>query len=292
MRIQENLFLFPNKKAGSVLVMALFLIFVLAVFGIGLARLSWSNYRFSRFRGDRFLSREAMNTVVLLSKLNRMNDETPAYDTSSELPTLAEYKFGELNLIYSIIDEESKININTAPSSVLKELPEMDRKKASAIVNSDYRPFYLKKEILALDEIDEQDYAEIKDSVTVYGDGHVNINTCSKTVLEALGLNDNLIKRIMDFRLGDDGKPCTADDGFCESRSSIITDLTEGTYLSLGEEQKLISLISKNLLGVKSNNYAIEATVYIDQRPVSKYCVVIGKKDTERKYNVKEWTQY
>jgi len=290
--MQKSTFLFPNKQAGSVLVIALFLICIIAVFGIGLARISWANYRFSRLRSNKFLAREAMKAVVLSLKLDRMNDATPTYDTSSELPKETEYKFGGLILTYSVIDEESKININTVTSSELKELPGMDKKKASAIIDSDYRPFYLKNALLALDEIDEESYAEIKDSVTIYGNGMVNINTCSESVLTALGLKDDLINRIMDFRLGADGKTGTSDDGFCDSQSSIITDLTEGTYLSLSEEQAIVSLVSKNLLGVKSDNYAIEADVYVDQRPVSKYFVVIGKEGIKNKYNVRESMQY
>ena len=290
--MQKSTFLSLNRRAGSVLVIALFLICVIAVFGVGLARISWANYRFSRLRSDKFLAREAMEAVVLSSKVDRMNDETPTYDTSSELPKEAEYKFAELSLIYSVVDEESKININTVTSSELKELPGMNKKKASAIIDSDYRPFYLKKAIVALDEIDEEVYAEIEDSVTVYGTGRVNINTCSETVLAALGLKEDLINRIIAFRLGADGKLYTSDDGFCESESSIITDIKEKTYLSLSEEQKLVSLISKNLLGVKSNNYAIEAAIYIDQRLISRYFVVIGKEGIKNKYNVREWVQY
>lgn len=279
------------KKKGLVLIVTLWLITIMSIFGIGLARISWSGYRFAKFRTDGFLSLSAINSLVAMSKLNRLDDLTSGYDTMSELPEEAEYESNNLKIIYSLIDEERKININRASSLILKKLPDMDMDKAVAIVNSKFKPFRIKEELLLIDEIDEEDYVKIKDLITVHGQGGVNINTSSQDILEALGMEQSLLTRIMNFRKGEDGELYTEDDGWFESRGTIIDSLREKFYLSLTEEQTLVSLISKNILGVQSDNYQIKACVYANDKLVDRYSIVFGKEEGLNRYSIKEWTQ-
>lgn len=278
-------------KRGSLLVIVLWLITALGVFGIALARLTWSGYHFAGWKANNFLVQNAVESVLLLCKFERMNDLTMQYDSLLELAHEEEYISGNIKVVYSLIDEEQKININKMSSTVLENLPSFDEDKAVAIVNSEIRPFSPKEEILLVEEIKEEDFEEIKDLVTIYGNGQVNINTCDEKTLEYLSLDNNLIDRIIDFRKGEDEELYTSDDGFFESTSVILDRLKEQSTLTLKEEQTLVSFISKQLIGVKSDNYEIKADIYNASKLIAKYSVIFGRDDKagKSKYFVKEW---
>jgi len=282
-----------SKNSGMVLVITLWLITILAIFGIGLARLAWSGAYFTRWKTNKTLSLYAMNTVMMMTKYRMAKDKTPEYDTLSEFPQKAAYQLGDLRVVYSVVDEERKINVNKTPGSVLKELPDMNTDKASSIVTSTLRPFKAKEQLLLLDEIDEDDYMKIKDLITVYGEGPININTCSEETLEVLGMEGSLASRIMEYREGEDGEPGTEDDGIFNSRTGILNTFKERSYLSLRESQFLMSLINRNLLGVKSRQYRIIADVYAQNRLVDRYSIVLGAGGGSRKkIQVLEWRRY
>ena len=272
--------------------MAVWLITVISVFGIGLARLTYSAYSFAAFRVNRLVASHAIEAVIMMLKFDRMHEETTGYDTLDEFPSAAEYEVGGMKIMYSLTDEERRININKATTKILKNLPEMDSDVATEIYTSPQRPFAVKEEMLLIDEIGEDTYAALRDFVTIYGDGKVNVNTASEETLKALGVDRGVVSRIMEFRDGDDGEPDTEDDGVFESAGSIMSALKEATYLSLSEEQNLVSLLSKNLLGVKSNNYRLEADVYAKNKIVESFSVVFGRDETLDKYRIKYWRQH
>ncbi|MFH1395031.1 MAG: hypothetical protein ABIH09_02620 [Candidatus Omnitrophota bacterium] len=278
----------PKRQAskGVVLVTVLWFITVLAIFGMGLGRVSWSVYNFARWRENKLAGEQAVRGIVLMLKLDRKDDLTPEYDSLTELAQEREYKFGNIKIVYYMIDEESKININEATSLILQNLPSMDMDKAVELVNSELKPFFPKEEILKVEDIEKEDYAEMKDFITVYGTGAVNMNTCSKEILEILDFDAGLIDSIMEFRAGEDEELYTEDDGIFDSTSYIITSLNECRSLSLTEEQAINSLISKKLLGVKGSFYTIHADVYVNDKLVDSYAVLIGKEET---YSVYDW---
>lgn len=281
------MYLFPNKrsrksKRGLILVVSLWLITAIAIFGIALARITYAQSSFVKFRVNSFLSSNTMDGLVLMLKYDRMRDQTPGYDTLLEFPTEEKYESGRCEITYSLIDEGSKININKAPSSILENLPEMDKDTAIAIVSSTLRPFSAKEEILLLDEIEEEDYNNIKDYITIHGEGRVNINICSEEILEIIGAEKNLIKAIVNYRKNGEA-------GFFESTGEILSVLKDEGYLSLRDEQELISLLSKNLLSVKSNDFNITADVYVSSKVVSRYSIIFGK--DKNGYRTREWRQ-
>jgi len=279
------------KKSGSVLIMALWIITIMAIFGLGLSRVSYATYRFAKFRRDSLLSLHAMESVVALCKYDRIEDETPGYDGLSEMPQETEYIYGGIKAVYSVTDEERKINLNRMPSSVLKELPGMDMDMAVALVNSEFRPYEPKEELLLVDEIDREDYLAIKDSITIYGRGALNINTCSEETLKIAGLDSELADIIIEFREGEDGLLGTEDDITFETVSGIMDTLKEELYLSLHNEQALFTFISKGLLCVKSENYRIDAGFYAGDRLVNRYSVILGLDLIKGTYCVKKWAR-
>ncbi len=162
-------------------------------------------------------------------------------------------KHGQGAARYGLVDEESKINLNLQKNSkVLRRLfvlgalvsdqeaavladSILDWVDEDDAVNADgaetvyysgrARP--LRPKNASLDALEELLYVRgmtpeifrrIQRYVTLYGNGKVNLNTASATVLEALGLEKLFVGRFMAFRSGRDQKEGTADDG-------ILTDL-------------------------------------------------------------------
>ena len=280
-----------NRTAsrGAVLVTVLWFITILAVFGMGLGKVSWSVYRFARWRMTNLAGKYAVNAIVLMSKFDRMEDLTPGFDYLGELASEEIYESGTVKIVYSLIDEERKININKVSSAILKNLPSMDLDKAVAVVNSELRPFSLKEEIAAVKEIDEEDYDAFKSLITIFGNGQVNVNTAGEEILELIGMDSGLIEQIMEYRLGEDGELYTEDDGYFESTGTIVENLNQIGSVSLSEEQDLNALVSKNLLGVGASSYEIKADVYVNDKLADSYSVIIGKDAGGEKYTILEW---
>jgi len=263
----------------------------MAVFGVGLARMSRATYGFSKRLRNDFLALNAVKGVVYSSIEDRKNDLTPAYDTLSEIENDEDYLVGDLRIEYILVNEGIKININKVNSTILKDLPSMNMDKAIAITSSKYKPFALKEKIMMLDEIDEENYKEIEDLITVYGEGGININTCDEEMVGYLGLDDTLISRIMEFRSGEDGELYTKDDGVFESVESIVENLMETIYLTAGEKAELEMFVGKKLVSVKSDHYQVNATVYFSDKVIKRFFVMIGKSEGGGEYEILGWRE-
>jgi len=285
---QNKLFL-RRASSGAVLVTVLWFITVLAIFGMGLGRVSWSVYRFARWQMAKLVGKYSVNAILLMSKFDRTEDWTPEYDYLGELANEEVYESGNVKVVYFLIDEERKININKAPSAILQNLPGMDMDKAVAVVNSPLKPFAFKEAIFGVEEIEKEDYEEFKNVITTYGNGAVNVNTASEEVLELIGMDSALISQIMAFRVGEDEELYTDDDGFFDSMGTIVDYLNEVGSVSLSEEQDINALINKKMLGVSASSYEIQANVYVNDQLVDTYSVIMGKKENSEDYIVLDW---
>lgn len=264
----------PNQ--GSVLIVCLWTIMILAILGMGITGLVFQEARLSKayFRLVTSLpiARAAAKTVFYL----REKDATPAYDTREELSkeervTLCagnSYRYSFADKINShddalssqIIDEGALINLNIASADVLARLPGMNEDLAEALVNSNLRPFSTINEVLLVNDISKERFLLFKDSVTVYGNGKVNINTVSKAVLMALGLDDEVANLVLRFRDKNKIKPPLKEpgteqgaesseepeEGTCcgiSSLATLLNDLKESASLYLRQEQDLLMLL-------------------------------------------------
>jgi general secretion pathway protein K len=151
--------------------------------------------------------------------------DTPVYDENTH----------KMKGVAGAVDEESKINVNTADAAVIVKLLEdgldigsdtaqtigyaiVDWRDSDSFYNhpnygaedQDYKdlskpyeakdaPFEVLDELLLVKGINREIFDRIKPFVTVYGDGEVNINTASRPVLTALGLSQVLIDKIMQY---------------------------------------------------------------------------------------------
>jgi len=240
---------------------------ILAILGMGLTGLVFQEIRFAKaYQRISFslpTAKAALKTVFYL----RQSDATPAYDTFKELTQENEqilcagnsykYYFTDKNnsTAEAVIDESALINLNTASMDVLKRLPGMDEDLVDKIVNSGIRPLASINEVFLIEGMTKDNFMLFKDLVTVYGTGKVNINTASKAVLLALGLDDEVADTILRFRQEhkiENPDPLSTEElgyGF-SAGDKILDDLRSFTSLSLKQEQDILSLLP--VLAVKS----------------------------------------
>ncbi len=259
--------IYRQPDQGSILVVCLWTIMILAILGLGITGLVFQELMFSKAYSRIITSlpvaRGALKTVFYL----REKDATPAYDTWDELgkeekvslcANSYRYFFADKNNpndSTEIIDESALINLNLASADVLARLPGMSEELAEAVINSGMRPFSSINEVLLVKGMSKDNFQLFKDLVTVYGTGKININTASKAVFLALGLDKDTAEAILRFRKEhkiestDPEAPKELGYGF-SSINTVLDSLRSFASLGLRQEQELLSLFS--VLNVKS----------------------------------------
>ncbi len=225
------------------------------------------------------------------------------------------YSKGGLYTRFGLMDEERKININKADFGVLQRIFQLvlnlsegeasglaysvidwrdsdNQLSASSGAESSYyqslkqpynarnAEFEVLNEILLVKGINQDIFNKVKDYVTIYGDGRVNINTASREVLLALGFSERIANYIIEFRAGKDAIEGTSDDNFFSQISDIVMRLQTRYNLSDIEKAKIESLAS-SYLSTDSSFFMIRSLAQLaDKRnPLEITCVVnkLGK---------------
>ncbi len=204
---------------------------------------------------------------------------------------------------YGLIDEERKLNVNTADAETLSRLlqifeVEEDLANEIAYAITDWRdtdsflsnpsfgaeddyyedlkvsygakdqPFEVRQELLLVRSMTPEIYDRIKNYVTVFGGGSVNINTASEPVLSALGLGE-LAKKIINYCTGPDGQDGTADDEYFATSGNISADLSAALHLSGAEMAVVSNLVAAGKLGVASSFFEIHSRGMLKQREIA-----------------------
>jgi len=205
---------------------------------------------------------------------------------------------------YGLIDEERKININKMHKDVIERLfrvglglEEIQAQDLAASIvdwrDSDselsvpvgsaegiyYRnltypyeakdaEFEVLDELLLVKGMTQGLFEIIRDYVTIYGSGKVNVNTASASALLALGLNDGIVDKIIKFRRGKDNAPGTADDDFFDTPASIVAKLSQAFELSDSDVAQL-SIIREQYLVTRSENFMIKSVAKLINRKIS-----------------------
>jgi general secretion pathway protein K len=203
---------------------------------------------------------------------------------------------------YGLADEGAKININQAGADVLERLMQMTSglrgeeamRLSYAIVDwrdkdsfyqhpqhgaedKDYQneeipyeakdaDFELIDELLLVRGMNWEIFAGFKDFITVYGDGKININTASRTVLRSLGLGEKLAEDILAFRKGADMIEGTEDDIFFSSAEGIVTQIADTVVLGQGEVSLLSGLVEGGAFSVQSAYFLIRSVAALNAR--------------------------
>ncbi len=163
-----------------------------------------------------------------------------------------------------IVDEERKLNINTAEPGSLQALhPALTSDIVSAIVaQRQIRPFARLSEIELipgvaegfLDDPREGAPAGLQSMLTVYGDGRVNVNTAPLPVLRALGgLTETQAAKLIEMRAGIGGD---ADANVFRSVNEVrdILDMPDADFNAL-----------RSKLGVSSSHFRIQSRAVLQK---------------------------
>ncbi len=198
-------------------------------------------------------------------------------------------------LRYGACDESSRINLNFADTKVLNQLliaanPKMDSGAAEKIAESivDWRdtddaamqegaetsfykfgphpyearnaPMQSVEELLMVRGVTPEIFESVKDYVTVYTPkGKINFNTASFVVLQALGLNQDLASRMIDYRKGGDGVDGTEDDQTFQVVEGITPALSNAGNFSSQEFAQISNAIAAGIVTVQSNTFRIHS---------------------------------
>lgn len=202
---------------------------------------------------------------------------------------------------YGLVDEERKININKVDITVLKRLLQitlgLNEAEAEDLAASivDWRDsdsqtsapsggaedsyyhslqypyeakdgeFEILDELLLVKGMDEKIFEKIKNYLTIYGDGKVNVNTAPRAVLLALGLSENITDKIILFRQGEDRISATADDNVFDGPSTIVARLSQMFHLSDSEIAHISTIVDQYLV-TNANNFMIKTTAKLTNR--------------------------
>jgi general secretion pathway protein K len=314
------------RRKGSILIIALWSLFFLSALALVLNAYINPQISLASKLKERAKSYYLAKAGVKKAIQTVAADETLGFDALKDLRNNKEFKEKELgDGIFNIglVDEERKININKASFDVLKRFFEIaggiTAKDASGIADSiiDWRdadndarqlgaedPYYqtlsppypcknkdfeVIKELLLVKGISREIFDKVRDNITVYGQGAVNINTAEKIVLESLGMSDALAEKIIHFRNGEDGAPGTEDDNVFDNVSSIVDSLRKAEDLSQEEINQLGSVIGSGLISVASDNFTGKSTVRLKNRPTLSSITFVFGRDKKIKFWREEW---
>ena len=217
---------------------------------------------------------------------------------------------GEYQVRYGIIDEERKININKAKRGIIERLfrivglSEMKAQNLSASI-VDWRDrdselsiplgsaedryyrnigdpyeakdadFEVLDELFLVKGMTGEIFDKIKDFITIYGEGKVNINTASEEALLSLGLHESVVNKILSFRYGQDMIEASADDNVFDSPANIAAKLSQFCSLSESEAANLNNLVSLKKITNKSDNFMIKSIAKLNKKDASLEIVCI-----------------
>jgi hypothetical protein len=221
---------------------------------------------------------------------------TISYDYVNNTTGLKETRYG-------VVDEDRKLNINYAPRDAIERLfvgagkvrDDQPARLADAIIdwrdaddvlgNSGqalsergdylgagykYAPknsnFKTPEELLLVKGMTPDIFLRIRDYVTVFGSGKVNINTAPAQVLRSLGMEAGLVNKIVFFRCGPDMTEGTKDDNIFLSPADIASDVLSYCDLTKEESDLLERLSSENMLGVNATSFLALCTSQLDNR--------------------------
>jgi general secretion pathway protein K len=238
------------RERGFVLVVVLWVLAILTVISVGFGRRAVLDRRAAAYTLDKtqamFMARGAAERGIVELRNKAMVD---AYLDQGGYTGLDQQWNKPINLFteegffkqddeeefkddvcrYVILDEASKVNINAAAVEVLEELPGLNRTQIRKINQrrgtedaEDGEPpqrYHAIEELRYLEGMDDEEWygdsrtPGLRDVITCYSDGRINVNTASQAVLECVPeLSDGIIGALIAYRQGADGELNTEDD--------------------------------------------------------------------------------
>jgi general secretion pathway protein K len=226
-------------------------------------------------------------------------DVTVEVEAYSDIARI-DVKAGDGSAGVSIVDAERRLNINTAPREVMVRLilevchvsegeaavmmdsiidwRDKDSEPGPAGAEDDYyaslaspynckdAPFNSTDELLLVRGFSGKIYEDLVSFVTVCGNGAVNINTATPEVLLAIGLDNKLVDKVLQFRPGKDGLPGTEDDAYfhvidnSEGSKGTVFRSDSPVVFTPEDDAAFLEKAAVGLLGTTSANFFVEST--------------------------------
>ncbi len=206
-----------------------------------------------------------------------------------------------------LVDEESKLNLNKAKPDILARLLEqvaqVNKDEAEELAyclidwmdsdsffghpdygaeDSDYeglaKPYSAKDskyesldEMLLVSGMKESVFEAIRPYVTVYGAGHINLNTASKPVLMSLGLSADTSDKIVRYRSGADSQDGTNDDQNFKNLTAITAELNNlgGTPMDASQKAIIDGLIAAGDVALYSSVFSAKIVAHLERNNAS-----------------------
>ncbi len=247
-----------RRDPGFVLVSVLWVTVILTVLAVGFGRRAMLDRRAATISVDYAKVRaeargqvqegaaDIVNAMALFNLLERGNQDFPIpqfqYQAAPDPKFVGEGPNRRLedSTYFVIEDEERKIAINAASEEMLEAIPgltfsmvnQIIRRRGGESVDDEETPFQSIEEIRQLDGISDDDWygdddnPGLRDVITLWGDGKINVNTASESVLRLIpDLDEDVIAGIVLFRSGPDGQLGTKDDVQFNNMNHILRQL-------------------------------------------------------------------
>ena len=284
---------------GSILILTLWILTSLVLLAVGLGYTTSIDQRLVSYQRDRLKALYLAKAGYVRALAELEQDSTPEVDSYQDPWALNPEAFkeselgegiftvsysvpgedGEKVVVHGVVDEDRKVNINTASEAVLVRLPGMTEEIVEALLEwrekhsgeeegegegkekgkeeEKEKPFAVLEGLLLVQGITDEVFEALHPLTTVYTDGKINLNTSPKDVLISLGMDDGLVDKISRFRNGLDDISGTEDDQSFTDTGSAVQQLNGFEPLSPEETALLAGIISQNLLKVSSDIYRI-----------------------------------
>ncbi|MEE8360288.1 MAG: hypothetical protein V3S04_05110 [Candidatus Omnitrophota bacterium] len=304
MNIQRrSIYRSAGRKRGGLLILAIWTICLLTTFAVILSYGVRQKVTLIKRLDDRdrlrYIVDACVKRAIIDLKRSVVSDEDKTKDNWNAIMSAEkEILLGEHLVKYEIIDEERKINLNTADRHTIKRLfqlvvglGEMDAQEIAASIvdwrdedsmlsiamgsaedryyeGRSYpygamdRDLEIPDEVLLIKGFTPEILEKSKDYMTIYGDGKININTAPKEVFLVLGLSEYLSDLICLYRYGEDGIMGTGDDNYFDSREKIMPDLSSFYHLSDSQVAELSRIVNKHLT-VDSHYFTVKGEVVL-----------------------------
>jgi len=271
------------RDKGSILILALWALCFLAAFAVvlnyGVRQKATLVKRLDDLGRLRMVADAGLKKAMIDLKMSSGDDSW-----TIAMSAIRSSDVGDGIVQYALIDETRKVNINLADRARLERLfriiaglGEMEAQGLAASIidwrdedsmlsvpfgsaedrdyTGDEYPYEAKDsalevldEILLVNGMTMVVYEKIKDYVTIYGEGRININTAPKEVFLILGVDDYLADLICLYRLGEDGVIGTEDDNVFQDRAAIVPSLSKFYNLSDANIAALTQAVSENFV--------------------------------------------
>ena len=358
-------------KKGSIILITLWMLAILVVLAISLNYRMGLEVRLAGFQRDSekafYLAKAGVESAILAinsdqnKNLDTLNQCGVTFDRDlrvnpeilfKDIP-LGEGNFSiayggeEGKLIYGVVDEDRKININKlmrekiagggpdekfrkvvenlfdyadvpSPKSMVNVLIDwIDEDNNSMFASDADDTDYVKNANLDLSEellnvleyfyFRERNYTrkkakeeavrafvEIKDFITVYGSGKININTAGPQVLSILGMDKDLIQDIILFRTGEDGDINTEEDNGWFAQVAEGADIMLYPYDYKGRSLDIRDINNpryKEFLTTKSSAFKICSTGKLKDSRVKRSITCVISREQKKSCSVLKYWQ-